>query len=108
MTIQELKKEKGYSFECNISESLRNEISWDEWGAYYVWLGENIGAEYNFCIDNGNNCSAIYKMEFNHKTGYMETDYDAFMHYEIDFNSRNWKEKLENAMCKALIKFFGL
>ena len=108
MLVEELKKEIGYDFECNISKKYKNYTNHDEWGCACVWLGENIGAEYNFCIDNSTNCCAIYKMEFNNKTDYMETDYSTFIHYEIDFNNRKWKTELENAMCKALIEFFEL
>ena len=46
----------------------------------------DFGVEYNFCIDNGENCSAIYKLKFNDKTGHMETVTDKFEHYEINFD----------------------
>lgn len=106
LTVEELKLDTDYEFECNMSEEYKdNEM--DEWGCAFVWLND-IGVEYNFCIDSGENCCAIYKMEFNNKTDYMETDYDTFIHYEIDFDNPKWKTELENAMCKALIEFFEL
>lgn len=116
MTIKELKQSVGYEFECNMSneykEYYKEYDSYDEWGCAFVWLGENIGAEYNFAIETYNDevytACAIYKMKFNNKADYMETDYDTFIHYDIDFNNENWEEELENAMCKAIIKFFEL
>lgn len=112
MTIKELKKAEGYEFECNISQEYESTDSCDEWGCAFVWLGESIGVEYNFCIDNSTNerinSSAIYKMELNTDSGYMETDSSMFVHYEIDFSDDDWNEKLENALCEALIEFFSL
>lgn len=35
-----------------------------------------------------------------------ETDYSTFVHYEVDFGKENWKEELEDAMCRALIDFY--
>ncbi len=112
MTIKELKERKNYEFECSISK--RNVLAdyYDEWGCAFVSAGEDKIAEYNFCIDNTTNeninCSAIYKVDYNDKTGYIETDSSTFIHYEIDFDKVDWKEKLEDAMCEALIKFFNL
>ena len=88
-----------YEFECNIE--ILEEDCVDIWGAAFVWLGDNIGVEYNLCIDeNGNNCSAIYKMQMN--GDYMETDYSSFIHYEVDFDDADWKNTLRNIMCNAL------
>lgn len=122
ITVKELKASAGYEFECNIDKETKKEVKsvlnnpddeyeevFDEWGAALVWYGENIGAEYNLCVqNNGENSSAIYRMEFNKEEDSMETDYDDYVHYEIDFSDRNWKRKLENAMCEALLKFYGL
>lgn len=108
MRIEELKKKSGYEFQCNMSEKFKDYGSYDEWGSAYVWLGEDIGVEYNFCIQGEDNYCAIYKMELNEETDYMETDTSTYIHYEIDFSNESWKEKLENAMCEALISFFGL
>lgn len=108
--IEDIKKRKDYNFECNIyKEELENETNYDEWGCAYVRLGEDLGVEYNFCIEEDEveitNSCAIYKMQLNQKTGYMSTDTSTYEHYEIDFSDDDWKEKLENAMCEALIYF---
>lgn len=88
-----------YEFECNIERPDTDCV--DEWGAAFVWLGEDIGVEYNLYIDGDNNCSAIYKTQMN-DDGYMATDYSSFIHYEIDFDTDDWQEKLKTAMCNAL------
>lgn len=108
MNVKELKNMDGYEFECSLFKKICERQN-DIWGASFVWLGEKIGAEYNYCIqDDGTNCSAIYKMELDEKTDYMETDYDKFVGYEVDFDDVKWRNKLENAMCQALIDFFEL
>lgn len=104
MMVNELKKYPEYEFECNMSNEYKNYNSHDEWGCAFVWVGD-VGVEYNFCIDSGENCCAIYKIVFNHETGYMETDSDTFNHYEINFNDSDWVEKLENAMCESVLEF---
>lgn len=88
-------------YEINIDETYGDGESRDEWGAAFCWLDENRGVEYNFCIDGENNCSAIYKMEIDEKTGYMETDCSIFSHYEIDFEDRDWAFKLNKEMEKV-------
>lgn len=108
MLIKELKQNNAYEFECNMSKEYKAYENHDEWGCAFVWLGENIGVEYNFSIDECESFCAIYKIEFNNDTDYMETDYNTYIHYNIDFDNDNWKEELENAMCKALIKFHNL
>lgn len=113
MIIKELKRNKEYCFECNITKRrVLNKIAdttyFDEWGCAFISLGQKIGVEYNLCVDNGENSSGIYKVDYNEKDGCIVTNYDEFFHYEIDFDNRKWKEKLENAMCKALIEFFEL
>lgn len=108
MLVNELKKNNGYEFECNMLEEYKNYKNHDEFGCAFVWLGSDIGVEYNFAVDEGENLSAIYKMEFNYETDYMETDYDKYVHYEVDFSNKKWKDELENAMCKALIKIHNL
>lgn len=108
MKVKELKHSNGYEFECNMSKEYKTYENHDEWGCAFVWFGENIGAEYNFSVDEGESFCAIYKVEFNNKTDYMETDYDTYVHYDVNFDNNNWKEELENAMCKALIKFHNM
>lgn len=98
--------EKSYEFDCDMNNDYKDYYCCDEWGCAYIWLDESHGAEYNFCIDNGNNCSAIYKSVVNDE-GYLETDYSAFEHYEIDFNNANWEMELEKAMFNTAKKFFG-
>lgn len=95
-----------YEFECNIDESYKD-METDEWGAAYVWLGD-IGVEYNFCIDSGENCCAIYKAEIDTETDYLETDTSSFIHYEIDFDKNDWQDKLKSAMCEALEELHNL
>ena len=106
MKIEELKQRDSYEFQLNLSDEYARFNSCDEWGCAFVWLGD-MGVEYNFCI-NGTNCSAIYKMNFNGEENQMATDYDTFIHYEVNFNNENWKKELEDSMCKALIEFFDL
>lgn len=113
MTIKELKNNKEYHFECNITKRrVLKEIAdtncFDEWGCAFVSVGDKLGVEYNLCVDDGENCSAIYKIDYDEESGYIETDASTFTHYEIDFNNSKWKKELENAMCEALIKFFEL
>ena len=91
-----------YEFECNISEEmLSGEVTLP--GAAYIWFND-IGVEFEFCIiENGENYSAIYRMDMNKAGDDFETDHDEFCHYEIDPTDPEWKTNLEIAMCKALI-----
>lgn len=91
-----------YKFELNMNNSYKKYIDIDEWGTAVIDFG-TYGAEYNFCIEEGNNYSAIYYMEYNEKTGYWDTDYNCFEHYEINFNDFNWKKDLEKAMYNFII-----
>lgn len=120
MTIKKLKNRNDYCFHCDLTKrKTLKEINdmefFDEWGSAFVLLedailGEEIGVEYNLCVDKTTgeyrDCSAIYKVDYNKKNNCIETDYSKYIHYEIDFNNPNWKKKFENAMCKALIEFF--
>lgn len=111
MTLKELKKDSLYLFGCYYSkrgamkEIKKYEVC-DIWGFAELTIG-NKGVEYNFHIDNSTNeainSSAIYRMYFNKKEDYWETDYDNFVYYEIDFNDKDWKKQLEIAMCQVLI-----
>jgi hypothetical protein len=108
MTVNELKNREDYEFECNICEEYKDMIT-DEWGCAIVWLGATKGVEYNYCIqDDGTNCSAIYKMEYNEEMDIIDTNYSEFVGYEIDFDDTEWTTSLENAMCQALIDLFDL
>lgn len=122
MTIKELKSNGTYCFHCDITKRrVLKEIAdtdfFDEWGCAFVsiedaTLGENIGVEYNLCIDNTTNeninSSAIYKVDYNENDDCIETDTSTFIPYRINFDDSKWKMKLENIMCKALIEFFRL
>ena len=113
MTIKELKNNEEYCFYCDITKRrVLKEIAdtdcFDEWGCAYVSVGDELGVEYNLCVDDGENCSAIYKIDYDEESGYIETDTSTFIHYEIDFNNPKWKRELEDVMCEALIKFFEL
>lgn len=90
-----------YEFECNISEEmLSGEVTLP--GAAYIRFND-IGVEFEFCIENGENYSAIYRMDMNKAGDDFETDHDEFCHYEIDPTDPEWKANLEIAMCEALI-----
>lgn len=117
MTIKELKSNERYCFYCNITKrrALKEIIDtnfFDEWGCAFTSLGDEMGVEYNLCIDNTTNeninCSAIYRVDYDEESGCIGTDYNEFVSYEIDFDNPKWKKELENAMCEALIKFFEL
>ena len=117
MTIKELKRKRLYSWYCDIEKDRTlKEIAdtdfYDEWGGAYISVGNYVGVEYNLCIDNTTNeninSSAIYKTDYNEREDCIETDGTTFIHYEIDFDNPEWKEKLEDAMCDALIEFFEL
>ena len=122
MTIKALKNRNDYNFVClmakkKVLQAIKDTDYLDKWGCVFMTikdtiLGEEIGVEYNLCIDKTTgeykDCSAIYKVDYNEETDCIETDYNKFIHYEIDFDNREWKKNLENAMCKALIEFFEL
>lgn len=113
MTIKELKNNKKYCFQCDMTKKkILKEIAdtncFDEWGCAYISVGDEIGVEYNLSIDSGKNYSAIYKTDYDKENDYIETDTSTFIHYEVDFDNSKWKQELENAMCEALIKFFEI
>lgn len=113
MTVKELKGNKEYYFECNINKhkvikELADTDCFDEWGCAFISLGEKLGVEYNLCIDDGEEYSAIYKVDYDEENDYIETDCCTFISYDIDFYNPKWKKELEDAMCKALIEFFEL
>lgn len=91
-----------FEFELNMDDSYKNCENIDEWGMAVVWAGY-YGAEYNLCLEDGDNYSAIYFMEYNDETDNWETEYDCFKHYEIDFNNPNWKLELKEAMYNFII-----
>lgn len=107
LNVNELKQLSGYEFGCNMTEELRNYNTYDAWGCAFIWV-DNIGVEYNFCVDNGENCSGIYRMEWHQKDNETYTDYSCSHHYEIDFNDNTWEHKLEDEMCQTLIDMYML
>lgn len=90
-----------YEFECHLFKEMAFKDGTLP-GAAYVWFGD-VGVEYELCIENGENYSAIYKMNKNKTGDDFETDHDEYYHYEIDPNDPNMEKNLEIAMCKALI-----
>jgi len=107
MTVEELKNGNKYNFEFNIGEDY-NGVETDEWGCAYCWIDDDIGVEYNYCVEDGENHSAIYVDEYNKEEKTIYANSEKYIHYEIDFSDDNWKDKLENAMCSALIELFNL
>lgn len=71
-----------------------------------VWAG-CYGAEYNLCLQDGDNYSAIYFMKHNDETDYWDTDHDCFEHYEINFDNPNWKLELKEAMYDFVINMIN-
>lgn len=106
IAVEELKSDENYWFSCSLGDDEIGKDN-DEWGVAEIMFGK-IGVEYNYCVQSGSNYSAIYKMEENEETEFFETDTDTFVHYEINPENKNWRDDLENAMCKALIEMFGL
>ena len=101
-------------FELYIEDSTISDLyesGAEEWGAAFYWIGGgDHGVEYNLHIEvNGDeiyNASAIYKTDTEGE--YLETDYNTFVHYEIDFEDPRWESKLRNAMRDAAYKFWGV
>ena len=84
----------------------------DSWGDIScVSEKDNIGIEYNFCIDNSTgeniNESAFYVMYYEPETGYWDTDPSDFVHYEIDFDDPKYKEKTKEFATKLLSKIIA-
>lgn len=90
-----------YELEISMSPSDVEDGYCDIWGAASIWE-DKIGAEYNLCVEDGDNCSAIYRMDLDESTGYWTTNYSDFEHYEVDFSDADWEKKLEIAMYKFL------
>lgn len=90
-----------YEFECDFFKEMAFKDGTLP-DAAHVWFGD-VGVEYELCIENGENYSAIYKMNKNESGEDFETDHDEYCHYEVDPNDPNMEKNLEIAMCKALI-----
>lgn len=106
ITREQIKNDPRYEFEIAIDESILEEGDTDIWGMGYVWFAD-AGVEYNYCMDSGDNCCAIYKMEYNKETDYWDTDYNTYIHFEIPFKKKNWEKLFVNAMIDALVSFYG-
>lgn len=100
-----------YEYEINMTPEEEDKNGMDVWGAAELWFGNgDKGVEYNWCWDDGENDSAIYKTEMNYDNpdypdGYMETDYSTYVHYEVDFTNANWKQELVDTMYKIAKEF---
>lgn len=99
-----------YVFWTDFSDEIINEYmnkeNIDEWGVATVTINEEYGAEYNICIEDGNNESAIYFQELD-ENGFWQTDFSNYKHYEIDFNNPNWKLDLKEAMYNFVINMIN-
>ena len=95
-----------YKFESNFNNEIideyNNNENVDEWGCALVTINNKYGAEYNLCIEDKDNESAIYFQEFD-ENGFWQTDYSDCKHYEINFNNPNWEKDLEKKMKNYLI-----
>lgn len=100
-----------YEYEINMTPEEEDKNGMDVWGAAELWLdGGNKGVEYNWCWDDGENYSAIYKMEMHYDNpkypnGYLGTDCDTYVHYEVDCNNENWKKELIDVMHMVAVEF---
>lgn len=98
-----------YVYDCWLVEEnfpmLEDGEMYDSWNIAQL-VSENIGCEYNLCIDNSTNEmineSAIYFMYRDEGKYLWDTDFSKFVHYEIDLNNENWQLDLESAMFAAL------
>lgn len=100
-----------FEFECNMDKTFYESTeSYDEWGCAFLWHKSGINAEYNFCIDKSSkstiNNSAIYKVV--KEDDEMITEYDTFIHYEVDFGDMNWEYHLREAMKKMVLGFLEI
>lgn len=91
------------TFDDKIIKEYNNKENIDEWGCALITINDKYGAEYNLCIDDKYNESAIYFQEID-ELGFWQTDYTNCKHYEIDFTNPNWKENLEKEMKNYLLK----
>ena len=87
-------------------DDRKNEDCCDYWGAGFAWY-KNYGVEYNFCVNGEENASAIYLMRYNPNMDYMETDHDKYIHYEINFEEKDWKERFLEKMGLVLLNYYS-
>lgn len=102
--LQEEIQNGNLTSDCSVSPNdCENE---DYWGAGFAWY-KNYGVEYNFCVDGEENASAIYLMRYNPNMDYMETDHDKYIHYEINFEEKDWKERFLEKMGMVLLNYYS-
>ena len=96
-----------YDFRCIFDDEIIKEYNdkkdIDEWGCALVTINDKYGAEYNLCIEDGKNYSAIYFQECD-ENGIWQTDFTYSKHYEVDFSNPNWKQELQREMKQYVIK----
>ena len=93
--------------DCVMSpDDCEDEDYCDYWGAGFAWY-KNYGVEYNFCVDGEENASAIYLMRYNPEMDDMETDHDKYIHYEINFEEKDWKERFLEKMGMVLLNYYS-
>ena len=99
-----------YDVDINITEEWKDYDNIDTWGDAICMLTKRYvmndiyGCEYNFCIDNGINECAIYLIRGYDEDGYLITEYNTFERYEIDFDDKQWENKLAHAMVRFVEK----
>lgn len=102
--LQEEIQNGNLTSDCAVSPNdCENE---DYWGAGFAWY-KSYGVEYNFCVDGEENASAIYLMRYNSEIDDMETDHDKYIHYEIDFEEKDWKERFLEKMGMVLLNYYS-
>ena len=96
-----------YDFRCTFDGEIIKEYSdkenVDEWGYALITINDRYGAEYNLCIEDGKNYSAIYFQECD-ENGIWQTDFSNSKHYEVDFSNPNWERELQREMKHYVIK----
>lgn len=78
-----------------------NQKDIDMWGCAYCFM-DDYGAEYNLCIEDGKDNSAIYLMRRD-LSGNWDTDGSRFIPYKVTFG-KGWKKELRKAMEKFIIE----
>lgn len=78
-----------------------NKTDVDMWGCAYCIM-DDYGAEYNLCIEDGKDNSAIYLMRRD-LSGNWDTDGSRFIPYKVTFG-KGWKKELRKAMEKFIIE----
>lgn len=86
-------------FTCDINPNdYIGRDGYDDWGLADFMKGK-YGVEYNMCRD-GKDQSAWYSTE-QANDGIIQTNYNRFVKYTIDFSDSNWEEKLLQSAIEA-------